>query len=105
MIGDAFFRAMKSDALLVNAGRGGVVDTDALISALHSGKVRAVLDVTDPEPLPADHPLRNAPNVLISPHVAGLVGGARRWTTEVILAQLERFARGEALENVVIDGY
>src|SRR5258708_28764647 len=63
-----FFSQMKAGAIFVNAGRGGTGDTDALLEALRTGRIRAALDVTDPGPLPADHPLWNGPNVLLSPH-------------------------------------
>ena len=73
-----FLARCKQGALLVNAGRGRCVDTDALVTALQEGRVRAALDVTDPEPLPDGHPLWSAPGVLITPHVAG---GVPRWQT------------------------
>ena len=66
-----FLARMKDGALLVNAARGPVVDTDALVAALAPGGSSAALDVTDPEPLPADHPLWDVPNLLLSPHVGG----------------------------------
>ena len=62
---------MKPGALLVNAARGAIVDTDALLRALNEKRIRAAIDVTEPEPLPLGHPLWNAPNLLITPHVAG----------------------------------
>ena len=68
-----FLSQMKPGATFVNAGRGGTVDTNALLDALRSGRIHAALDVTDPEPLPPDHPLWRAPNVLITPHIAGTV--------------------------------
>jgi phosphoglycerate dehydrogenase-like enzyme len=88
-------------ALLVNAGRGATVDTAALVDALRSGRLRAALDVTDPEPLPRNHPLWRLPNVLISPHVAG--DSRRSLTRAYTLAgdQIRRFASGERLENQV----
>ena len=101
----AFLAAMRRGALLVNASRGAVVDTGALVAALHDGHVTAALDVTDPEPLPGGHPLWSAPGVLITPHVAGSVRAwsARAWrfTGE----QVQRFVRGEPLLNRVDDGY
>ena len=63
---------MKDGALLVNLARGPVVDTDALVAALHTGRITAALDVVDPEPLPADSPLWDAPGLLVSPHVGGI---------------------------------
>ena len=71
LIGAAQFALMHQGALLVNAARGPIVDTDALVEALNSGRIRAALDVTDPEPLPEGHPLWSCPNLLITPHVAG----------------------------------
>ena len=71
-----FLRAMKDGALLVNAARGVIVDTDALLAELTSGRMRAALDVTDPEPLPAGHPLWRAPGLLLTPHVGGAVAEA-----------------------------
>jgi phosphoglycerate dehydrogenase-like enzyme len=88
-------------ALLVNAGRGATVDTAALVDAIRSGRLRAALDVTDPEPLPPDHPLWRLPGVLISPHVAG--DSRRSLARAFALAgdQIRRFAAGERLENQV----
>jgi phosphoglycerate dehydrogenase-like enzyme len=97
--------AMREGALYVNAGRGATTDTAALVSALHEGRIRAVLDVVEPEPLPADHPLWTAPNVIISPHSAGDTPGAERAAWALAAEQLRRYAAGEPLENVVRDGY
>jgi len=96
-----FLAAMPDGAVLVNAARGPVVDTAALIVELSAGRLRAALDVTDPEPLPAGHPLWSAPGVFITPHVAGSVPGSTRRALSVVRAQLERFASGQPLENVV----
>jgi phosphoglycerate dehydrogenase-like enzyme len=96
---------MRSGALLVNASRGAVLDTQALLQALHSGRIQAALDVTDPEPLPEDHPLWGAPNVLITPHIAGDGPGASARAFELVGEQVRRYVRGEALVNVVEDGY
>jgi phosphoglycerate dehydrogenase-like enzyme len=96
---------MRPGALLVNAGRGTTVDTAALVDALHAGRVRAVLDVVDPEPLPDDHPLWDAPNVIVSPHSAGDTPGAERAAWALVGEQLRRHAAGEPLGNVVRGDY
>jgi phosphoglycerate dehydrogenase-like enzyme len=92
---------LPDGTLLVNAGRGRTVDTAALVAELASGRLRAALDVTDPEPLPDDHPLWSLPNVLVSPHIAGDSPPATRRLFELVGAQVRRFAAGEPLENVV----
>ncbi len=96
-----FLAAMPDDALLVNVSRGAVVDTDALLAELQAGRLRAALDVTDPEPLPTGHPLWRAPNVLISPHVGGDTTAflPRAWA--LLQRQLDTFAAGDRLANVV----
>jgi phosphoglycerate dehydrogenase-like enzyme len=101
LVDAAFLTAMPDGAVLVNAARGPVVDTDALLAELTAGRLRAALDVTDPEPLPAGHPLWNAPGVFITPHTAGSVPGSTRRALAVVRAQLDRFAAGEPLRNVV----
>jgi phosphoglycerate dehydrogenase-like enzyme len=96
------FAAMKNDSIFVNVSRGAIVDTDALLSAVRAGKFRGVgLDVTDPEPLPSDHPLWSFPHVLITPHMAGPSDHNRRRSFELIAANIARFLRGENLFNVV----
>ncbi|HEY1331501.1 MAG TPA: 2-hydroxyacid dehydrogenase [Actinomycetota bacterium] len=100
-----FLARMKPGALLVNAARGRLVDTDALLAALSEGRVRAVLDVTDPEPLPAGHPLWRAPGVLITPHVAGLAPDWQATVYALVRDQLARWSGGEPLRNVVDAGY
>lgn len=101
-----FLAAMKDGALLVNAARGAIVDTDALVSELNSGRLRAALDVTDPEPLPAGHPLWSAPGLLLTPHVAGNVHEARDRAYAIIRDQLARYADGRPLRNIVnVKGY
>jgi phosphoglycerate dehydrogenase-like enzyme len=97
--------AMRDGALLVNAGRGGTVDTDALLAELEAGRVRAVLDVTEPEPLPPEHPLWRAPNLILTPHSAGDTPGAERAAWRLAGEQLHRYAAGEPLLNVVREGY
>lgn len=96
---------MKRGALLVNAARGPVVDTDALVAALNVGRIRAAMDVTDPEPLPPEHPLWRAPNVLITPHVSTDTPPYLRRSFDFAARQALRFARGEPLENVITGEY
>ena len=100
-----FLASMKDGALLVNVARGKVVDTDALLAELTSERLRAALDVIEPEPLPDGHPVWSAPNLLLTPHAAGHVkrSGARAYA--LVRAQLERFVKGEDLENVVTGAY
>ena len=96
------FDTMKNTATFVNVGRGGTVDTDALVAALSEGKIAgAGLDVTDPEPLPADHQLWKAPNLIITPHYAARsdIGRERRWL--LYRENLRRFVTGEPLLSVV----
>lgn len=100
-----FLSRMKPGALLVNAGRGPVVDTEALLEAVREGRVRAALDVTDPEPLPPGHPLWRAEGVFITPHVAGLSQGFHRRAARFLADQVGRYLRGEPLRNVVQEGY
>src|SRR5206468_12739390 len=103
MVDAAFLAAMKDDALLVNAARGVVVDTDALLAQLTAGRLRAALDVTDPEPLPEGHPLWSAPGLLLTPHVAGAVPDTNARAAAVVADQLRRVLAGDPLENVVAD--
>ncbi|NGN68760.1 2-hydroxyacid dehydrogenase [Streptomyces sp. A7024] len=101
LVDDAFLARMKDGALLVNVARGAVVDTKALVSEVESGRLRAALDVTDPEPLPVGHPLWSAPGVLISPHTGGPTSAFRPRAAKLLAAQLRRFAAGQPLEHVV----
>jgi phosphoglycerate dehydrogenase-like enzyme len=96
---------MKPGALLVNAARGPLVDTDALVQALNDGKIRAAIDVADPEPLPPGHPLWKAPNLLITPHIAGASAQFLKRALKLASEQAQRLARGEPLINVVESGY
>jgi phosphoglycerate dehydrogenase-like enzyme len=96
---------MKPGALLVNASRGAIVDTGALLQSLQAGKIRAALDVTDPEPLPEGHPLWKAPNLFITPHVAGDSDKFLQRAFTLIREQVERFVRGEPLINIVTGEY
>jgi phosphoglycerate dehydrogenase-like enzyme len=95
---------LPDGALLVNVARGKLVDTEALLAELSSGRITAALDVTDPEPLPARHPLWRAPGVLISPHVGGASSAFEPRADRLISAQLARFASGEPLANIVRPG-
>ena len=100
-----FLARMPDGALLVNVARGPVVDTAALLAELESGRLRAAVDVTDPEPLPADHPLWAAPNLLVSPHVGGWSSAMWPRAYRLVRDQLARFAAGEPLANVMRGSY
>ncbi|MFH8570831.1 2-hydroxyacid dehydrogenase [Streptomyces sp. NPDC017993] len=101
LVGRDFLARMKDGALLVNIARGGIVDTSALLAELESGRLRAALDVTDPEPLPPGHPLWHAPGVLITPHVGGPSSAFLPRAKRLLREQLTLFAAGEAVRNVV----
>ncbi|GHC49322.1 2-hydroxyacid dehydrogenase [Streptomyces cinnamoneus] len=101
LVDTAFLARMKDGALLVNVARGKVVDTEALLAELESGRLLAALDVTDPEPLPAGHPLWKAPGVLVTPHVGGPSSAFLPRAKALLRDQLTRFARDEPLRNVV----
>lgn len=101
MVDAAFLAAMPDGALLVNAARGVVVDTDALLAELTSGRIRAALDVTEPEPLPEGHPLWSAPGLLLTPHVAGAIPDTNERAAAAVTDQLARVLAGEPLVNVV----
>lgn len=100
-----FLARMPDGALLVNVARGKVVDTGALLAELTSGRLRAALDVVDPEPLPADHPLWKAPNLIITPHAAGHIKAAGPRAFALVREQLRRHVNGEQLANVVKGAY
>ena len=102
MVDASFLARLPDDALVVNVARGSIVDTDALVAELECGRLRAALDVTDPEPLPAGHPLWHAPGVLISPHVGGPTSAFWPRAQRLVREQLTRFADGADLANVVI---
>ena len=93
---------MKDGALLVNVARGAIVDTDALIAELKSGRITAALDVTDPEPLPSDHPLWQTRGVFIAPHVGGNTSIFESRARKLIQQQLQKLASGEPLANVIV---
>lgn len=105
LIGARELDRMKQGALLVNAARGPVVDTNALLAALNNKKIRAALDVTDPEPLPADHPLWSAPNAFITPHVAASSPAMMQRAIAFAAQQVERYLAGQPLHNIVTGAY
>ena len=105
LVGADVLGGLPDGALYVSAGRGATTDTRALLGALLGGRLRAVLDVVDPEPLPADHPLWDAPGLVLTPHVAGDTPGAERTAWRLVGEQLRRYVAGESLENVVREGY
>ena len=98
---------MKNDAILISCGRGSVLDQDALVEQMQKGRLwGAALDVTEPEPLPADHPLWDIPNVILTPHVAGnmLLEITRRTCIEMAQENLKKYLRGGKLDRVVVQG-
>jgi phosphoglycerate dehydrogenase-like enzyme len=101
MIDAAMLDRMRPGALLINAARGPVVDTEALLHALQTGHIQAVLDVTDPEPLPKGHPLWTAPNCFITPHVAGSTPGFFIRGYRFAAEQVQRYLDGRPLKNLV----
>lgn len=105
MFGAAKLAKLPDGALVVNVGRGPLVDTDALVAELASGRVRAALDVTDPEPLPADHPLWALPNALITPHVGGDSTAMLPRMVSLIKRQVAHLRAGEAPENIVLGSW
>jgi phosphoglycerate dehydrogenase-like enzyme len=105
LIGAKELALMKQGALLVNAARGPVVNTDALLDALNEGRIQAAIDVTDPEPLPEGHPLWSAPNLLITPHIASSTPMFMVRAMELAAAQAGRYMRGEPLINIVTGDY
>ncbi|MGH3321077.1 MAG: 2-hydroxyacid dehydrogenase [Streptosporangiaceae bacterium] len=105
MVDARFLARMKDRALLVNAARGAVVDTEALAAELSTGRLRAALDVTDPEPLPSDHPLWRVPGLLLTPHVAGSTPVSYRRSVRLAWDQLQRYVSGQPLVNVISGAY
>ena len=102
LIGAAELQSMRRNAVLINIGRGGTQDTDALVAALSEGRIAgAGLDVTDPEPLPPEHPLWRSDRVIITPHFSGGRPGYFEHVTDIFLDNLRRYRAGEALRNVV----
>lgn len=105
LVDAAFLARMRDGAVLVNVARGPIVDTEALLAEATSGRLRAFLDVVDPEPLPEDHPLWSAPGVLITPHVGGGTQGWQRRAYALVRDQILRFLGDRPLRNVVSAGY
>jgi phosphoglycerate dehydrogenase-like enzyme len=101
LLGETLLAALPDGALVVNVGRGGTIDTGALLRETVSGRLFAALDVVDPEPLPADHPLWEVPNVVLTPHVAGGSATFYPRAERLIADQLRRFAEGRPLLNIV----
>lgn len=105
LVNARFLASMRDGAVLVNAARGPIVDTDALVESLTREHIRAALDVTDPEPLPDGHPLWAAPGVLITPHIGGAVDRVFERGWRFAGEQVHRYVAGEPLRNVVSGGY
>ena len=101
LVDAAFLGRMRDGALLVNVARGPVVDTAALVAEVSTGRLRAALDVVDPEPLPPDHPLWTLPGVVITPHVGGAAASLWPRAHRLVSEQLRRFAADEPLLNVI----
>jgi phosphoglycerate dehydrogenase-like enzyme len=101
LVDDAFLSRMRDGALLVNVARGGVVDTAALLRHVQQGRIRAALDVTDPEPLPPEHPLWRTPGVLVSPHVGGDSSAFIPRAKRLVESQISRWLSGNLLKHVV----
>jgi phosphoglycerate dehydrogenase-like enzyme len=101
LIGSRQLALLQQGALLVNAARGPIVNTDALVEALQSGRIRAALDVTDPEPLPEGHPLWSCPNLLLTPHIGGSTPQFAPRALRTAAGELRRYIKGEPLHNVV----
>jgi phosphoglycerate dehydrogenase-like enzyme len=105
LLSSQLLKLLPDGALLVNAARGRIIDQDALLELLSSGRLRAALDVTEPEPLPREHSLWDAPGVLITPHLAGDSRAASRSAFALVGEQVRRYVSGEHLINVVEHGY
>jgi phosphoglycerate dehydrogenase-like enzyme len=101
LVDAAFLAALPDGALVVNVARGAVVDQDALARELESGRLRAALDVTTPDPLPGDHGLRGLENLLYTPHVAAATDTIFPRIFAMVGEQIRRWCDGEPLANVV----
>jgi phosphoglycerate dehydrogenase-like enzyme len=105
LVDEAFLARMKDGALLVNGARGALVVTDDLVTEVSSGRLSAALDVTDPEPLPAGHPLWTLPNVLVTPHIGASTPYSAATARAFVRQQAERYLAGEQLANVISGDY
>jgi phosphoglycerate dehydrogenase-like enzyme len=103
IVDGTFLDALPWGALVVNVSRGMIVNTEALVERVRSGAVRAALDVVDPEPLPAGHPLWSLPGSLLSPHLGGAVQSMNTRVDPLVLAQIDLILRGERPANIVLD--
>lgn len=101
MINAAVLKVMKDDAILINTARGSLIDEEALIAELSSGRLWACLDVTNPEPPAPDHPFRTLPNVTLIPHIAGVVTNGLKSLGEYTVCELEAFSEGRQLDGIV----
>ncbi|GAB3960257.1 hypothetical protein GCM10027614_81660 [Micromonospora vulcania] len=90
---------MRDGATLLNTARGAVVDQQALVAELRTGRIHAVLDVTEPEPLPADSELWQVPNLVLTPHIAGSMGNELHRIGASVVAEVRRFVAGEPFEH------
>lgn len=104
LVGEEVLAALPDGALVVNVGRGAVVDTAALTKEVLSGRLQCALDVVDPEPLPQDHPLWSTPNALITPHIGGNASAFQPRILKLLRQQLEALAEGQAPANLVQNG-
>ncbi|WPR65415.1 2-hydroxyacid dehydrogenase [Glutamicibacter protophormiae] len=103
LVNAGFLASLRDGALLVNVGRGPIVDTEALLQKLDKGRLRAALDVTDPEPLPSGHPLWTAPNCVVTPHMAGDTGEFLKLVSELAVRQVRGLLAGDEPFNIVVD--
>jgi phosphoglycerate dehydrogenase-like enzyme len=105
LVDAGFLAALPDGAIVVNVARGAIVDTAALLAETSSGRLSAFLDVVDPEPLPAGHPLWQVPNVQLTPHVGGGTQGWHGRGMRLMREQLTRFAAGQPLLNTITGDY
>jgi phosphoglycerate dehydrogenase-like enzyme len=103
MVDAEFLASMRSGSLLVNVSRGAVVDTEALLAEVEAGRLRASLDVTDPEPLPSTHPLWTAPGVLMTPHLGGNTSAYLPRARRLVARQVRAWRSGARLDNIVFE--